>query len=69
MLQICLGGCPRTHIFVILVNSGAIISMGYECIFHKKAILGQPPRIARVDTPGLLHHVMIRGIERRKHIH
>ncbi len=23
------------------------------------------PRIARLDTPGLLHHVMIRGIERR----
>ncbi len=22
--------------------------------------------IARLDTPGLLHHVMIRGIERRK---
>jgi putative transposase len=24
------------------------------------------PRIARLDTPGLLHHIMIRGIERRK---
>jgi hypothetical protein len=24
------------------------------------------PRIARLDTPGLFHHVMIRGIERRK---
>lgn len=24
------------------------------------------PRIARLDAPGLLHHVMIRGIERRK---
>jgi len=24
------------------------------------------PRVARIDTPGLLHHVMIRGIERRK---
>ncbi|EFK06315.1 conserved hypothetical protein [delta proteobacterium NaphS2] len=24
------------------------------------------PRIARIDAPGLLHHVMIRGIERRK---
>jgi REP element-mobilizing transposase RayT len=24
------------------------------------------PRIARLDTPGLLHHVIIRGIERRK---
>jgi len=24
------------------------------------------PRVARVDTPGLLQHVMIRGIERRK---
>ena len=24
------------------------------------------PRIARLDTPDLLHHVMIRGIERRK---
>ncbi len=24
------------------------------------------PKIARLDTPGLLHHVMIRGIERRK---
>jgi hypothetical protein len=23
------------------------------------------PRIARLDAPGLLHHVMIRGIERR----
>ena len=23
-------------------------------------------RIARLDTPGLLHHVMIRGIEHRK---
>ena len=23
-------------------------------------------RIARLDTPGLLHHIMIRGIERRK---
>ena len=23
-------------------------------------------RIARIDTPGLLHHVMIRGIERRE---
>jgi len=24
------------------------------------------PRTARMDTPGLLHHIMIRGIERRK---
>ncbi|MBW1822043.1 MAG: transposase [Deltaproteobacteria bacterium] len=24
------------------------------------------PRIARIDTPGLLHHIMIRGMERRK---
>lgn len=24
------------------------------------------PRLARVDAPGVLHHVMIRGIERRK---
>jgi len=24
------------------------------------------PRVARIDTPGLLNHVMIRGIERRK---
>ena len=24
------------------------------------------PRVARLDTPGLLHHVMIRGIESRK---
>ena len=24
------------------------------------------PRIARLDTPGLLHHIKIRGIERRK---
>ena len=24
------------------------------------------PRIARLDTPGLLHHIMIRGIERRR---
>jgi len=24
------------------------------------------PRVARLETPGLLHHVMIRGIERRK---
>ncbi len=24
------------------------------------------PRVARLDTPGLLHHVMIRGIERRR---
>lgn len=23
-------------------------------------------RVVRLDTPGLLHHVMIRGIERRK---
>jgi putative transposase len=27
------------------------------------------PRVARLDTPGLLHHVMIRGIERRKIFH
>jgi len=24
------------------------------------------PRVARLDTPGLLHHVLIRGIERRR---
>jgi len=24
------------------------------------------PRIARLDAPGVLHHVMIQGIERRK---
>ncbi len=24
------------------------------------------PRVARLDTPGLLHHVIIRGIERRR---
>jgi hypothetical protein len=24
------------------------------------------PRVARLDTPGILQHVMIRGIERRK---
>jgi len=24
------------------------------------------PRLARLDAPGILHHIMIRGIERRK---
>lgn len=24
------------------------------------------PKIARLDTPGLIHHIMIRGIERRR---
>jgi len=24
------------------------------------------PRLARLDSPGVLHHIMIRGIERRK---
>lgn len=24
------------------------------------------PRLARLDVPGVLHHAMIRGIERRK---
>jgi len=24
------------------------------------------PRLARLDTPGVLHHVIIRGIERRR---
>ncbi len=24
------------------------------------------PRLARLDVPGILHHIMIRGIERRK---
>lgn len=24
------------------------------------------PRLARLDAPGVLHHVMARGIERRK---
>jgi len=24
------------------------------------------PRLARLDAPGVLHHIMIRGIERRK---
>jgi len=23
------------------------------------------PRLARLDTPGVLHHIIIRGIERR----
>ncbi len=27
------------------------------------------PRIARLDTLGLLHHVRIRGIERRDRVH
>ena len=27
------------------------------------------PRTARLDAPGVLHHVMIRGIERRKIFH
>ncbi|MDO9579887.1 MAG: hypothetical protein Q7J06_04895 [Bacteroidales bacterium] len=43
-----IGGCPRTRIFVILGNAGAIISMVYKCKFPEKAILGQPPRL-----PGL----------------
>jgi len=29
------------------------------------SIYGAMPRTARLDTPGLLHHVMMRGIERR----
>ncbi len=24
------------------------------------------PRLARLDAPGVIHHIMIRGIERRK---
>ena len=24
------------------------------------------PRLARLDAPGVLHHIIIRGIERRK---
>ena len=24
------------------------------------------PRLARLDVPGVLHHIIIRGIERRK---
>ena len=27
------------------------------------------PRLARLDAPGVIHHVMIRGIERRKIFH
>jgi putative transposase len=27
------------------------------------------PRLARLDTPGVVHHVIIRGIERRKIFH
>ncbi len=27
------------------------------------------PRTARIDAPGVLHHVMIRGIERRNIFH
>ena len=37
--------------------------------FDIEALLRQSvamPRVARLDTPGLLHHVMIRGIERRR---
>jgi len=32
---------------------------GYE-------IRGSLPRLSRLDAPGVLHHIMIRGIERRK---
>jgi REP element-mobilizing transposase RayT len=35
----------------------------YQDGFDKQQCM---PRLARIDTPGLLQHVIIRGIERRK---
>ncbi len=29
-------------------------------------VIGAMPRLARLDAAGVLHHIMIRGIERRK---
>ena len=31
-----------------------------------RSISAVMPRMSRLDTPGLLHHIIIRGIERRK---
>jgi len=32
----------------------------------RKGEIDPMPRQARLDAPGVLHHIMIRGIERRK---
>ena len=32
----------------------------------KESIKGAMPRLSRLDAPGVFHHVIIRGIERRK---
>jgi len=29
-------------------------------------VVGGMPRLARLDAPGIVHHIVIRGIERRK---
>ena len=33
---------------------------------HQSCLLSGMPRLARLDAPGVVHHVIIRGIERRK---
>lgn len=44
-----------------IVEGGAPLSF---CIWQKKE-QGQMPRLARLDAPGISHHIMIRGIESR----
>ena len=39
---------------------------GYAASYNRRALEQEMPRGARLDAPGTLHHVMVRGIEKRK---
>ena len=54
---------PITHEFEPKANKLAISPIAVHCFLVRKRTM---PRQARLDAPGVLQHVMARGIERRK---
>jgi hypothetical protein len=58
---------PKPKPRAIFPNSGTLLtSWNYSIIGLSRRLRNQDmPRQARLDSPGTLHHVMTRGIERR----
>jgi len=53
-------------LIILIYNALKILERGTLIRQYKESKRRGMPRTARLDAPGVLHHIMIRGIERRK---
>src|SRR5262245_31856167 len=60
--------CPSSSATAIWTDEGTLLTNWTNCHVRTESGVSRKymPRQARLDSPGTLHHVMVRGIEKRQ---